>query len=107
MGKKELELTEFLICTDRLLDSEITSCSKYVGPPPKFAPHLPDSNYPYFAGVLFRSRQLGQTPPGNRFFQLNRVSHLLLAYEQWVDTVFLLMYRQLVTVNKVQVKYLQ
>ena len=34
VGQKQLELTELLIRTDRLLDSEITSCSKYVGPPP-------------------------------------------------------------------------
>lgn len=30
--------------------------------------------------------------PGNRFFLLTGSSHLLLAYEQWLETVFLLMY---------------
>ena len=46
-------------------------------------------------------------PPVTGFFYWTRSSHRLLAYEQWVDIVFLPMYRQLVTGNKIQVKYLQ
>ena len=38
VGQKELQLTELLIRTDRLLDSEIISCFKYVGPPPNLLP---------------------------------------------------------------------
>ena len=57
--------------------------------------------------ILYRLRQLGYPPPVTGFFYWTGSSHLLLAYKQWVDTIFLLMYRQLVTVNNVQIKYLQ
>ena len=43
--------------------------------------------------ILFRSRQLGHSPPVTCIFYWTGSSHLLLAYKQWVNTVFLLMYR--------------
>ena len=44
-------------------------------------------------------------PPVDRFFfYWIRPSHLFLAYEQWLNTVFLLMYRHLVIGSKIRVK---
>ena len=55
--------------------------------------------------LLFRSRQLGHNPPPpvTGFFYWTGSSHLLLAYEHWIDTVVFLIYRQLVTGNKLVV----